>query len=211
MDEFEDFEEFFKPVTSTQVQTDCPQCRIKLMHTETGMMCYTCGFMTGESVLVSTFEDGGYKKKCGKKYSRLGQLILLLNHLECRENCELPLDVVLGYKATSEPTLQSIRAYLKSLGKQKWYKYASQIYYRSMNKTPVAFTYEDRVNIIKICKDLEPVVKSLRFILVYAMKRVLGNDNRATLVHSLRCRRKEKEYMAKVSSFYASLEYGQSE
>ena len=210
MDEFEEFEEFFKPITSTQVQTDCPHCRIRLMQTETGLMCYTCGFVTGETVLVSTFEDGGYKKKCGKKYSRLGQLILLLNHLECRENCELPFDVVTGYK-DDVPTLQNIRAYLKSLGKQKLYKYASQIYYRSMNKTPVAFIYEDRVNIIKICKDLEPVVKSLRFILVYAIKRVLGNDIRASLVHSLRCRRKEKEYMTKVNSFYASLEYGQSE
>jgi len=210
MDEFEEFEEFFKPINSIQGLTECPDCRTKLMQTETGLMCYTCGFVTGESILVSTFEDGGYKKKCGKKYSRLSQLILLLNHLECRENCELPFDVVTGYK-DDVPKLQNIRAYLKSLGKQKWYKYASQIYYRSMNKTPVAFTYEDRVNIIKICKDLEPVVKSLRFILVYAIKRVLGNDIRATLVHSLRCRRKEKEYMGKVSSFYASLEYGQSE
>ena len=210
MDEFEEFEEFFKPINSIQGLTECPDCRTKLMQTETGLMCYTCGFVTGESILVSTFEDGGYKKKCGKKYSRLSQLILLLNHLECRENCELPFDVVTGYK-DDVPKLQNIRAYLKSLGKQKWYKYASQIYYRSMNKTPVAFTYEDRVNIIKICKDLEPVVKSLRFILVYAIKRVLGNDIRATLVHSLRCRRKEKEYMTKVSSFYASLEYGQSE
>ena len=56
MDEFEEFEEFFKPITSTQVQTDCPHCRIKLMQTETGLMCYTCGFVTGETVLVSTFK-----------------------------------------------------------------------------------------------------------------------------------------------------------